>query len=309
MNAITQTRAPVLTPTTFEQLVTFADIAAASEFVPKDFRGRPGNIMLAVQMGSELGLSPMQSLQSIAVINGRPGVWGDGLIGLCRQSPLCEDIIERIDGEGDAREAVCIAKRRGSAPVEGRFSVSDAKRAQLWGKDIWAKYPDRMLRSRARSYALRDAFPDVLRGLKMGEELIDTPADDWRGPTIDASPETITKPAPDSSPPQQPLQAAKRDYEAEKPKPRLTQAQFLDGLDSELRLAPDADAVQALLTSSRVASATEHFTGDAAERLAGWIARAHARQQALRDDAAEVAVPAMDSTDDWPLADDVMAQA
>jgi hypothetical protein len=189
LNAITKTDPrPVLMPQTFDQLVRFAELAANTDMVPKDFKGKPGNIMLAVQMGSELGLSPMQSLSSIAVINGRPGVWGDGLIGLCRQSPLCQDIVETITGEGDARTATCTATRRGSTPVTAQFSAADAKKAGLWGKSIWAQYPDRMLQNRARGFALRDAFPDLLRGLKTAEELRDTPADDFKGTTIEAAP-------------------------------------------------------------------------------------------------------------------------
>ena len=180
---------PILMPQTFDQLVMFSEMAAQSELVPKDYRGKPANIMLSVQMGSELGLSPMQSLLSIAVINGRPGVWGDGLIGLCRQSPLCEDITEWFEDEGDERSALCTAKRKGAHPCTSRFSVADAKRAGLWGKDIWQKYPDRMLQNRARGYALRDAFPDLLRGLKTVEELRDTPADTFGGQTINAEPE------------------------------------------------------------------------------------------------------------------------
>lgn len=206
MNAVTKystlsTVTPVLMPQTFDQLVRFAELAAASGLVPKDYANKPGAIMIAVQMGSELGLSPMQSIQSIAIINGRPGVWGDGLIGLCRGSPLCEDIIETMEGEGDARTATCVAKRRGATPSIGKFSVADAKRAGLWGKNIWAAYPDRMLQNRARGFSLRDAFPDILRGLKTVEELRDTPPDTYRGPTLDAQAEVYAPPQTVSSQP------------------------------------------------------------------------------------------------------------
>lgn len=177
MNAITPTR-PVLNPTTFDQLLRFSEFAAQSDLMPRDYKGKPANIFLAVQMGSELGLSPMQALNSISVINGRPGVWGDGLIGICRQSPLCQDIQENIEGEGDARAATCIATRRGSSPCIARFSVADAKKAGLWNKQgPWQQYPERMLQNRARGFALRDAFPDLLRGLKTVEELRDIPSE------------------------------------------------------------------------------------------------------------------------------------
>lgn len=314
----------ILRPSNFAELADFARLAANSDLVPRDYRGKAGNIMIACQMGSELGLSPMQSLSSIAVINGRPGVWGDGLIGLCRASPLCEDITETLTGEGDDRVAVCIAKRKGAAPVEGRFSVADAKRAGLWGKDIWAKYPDRMLQNRARGFALRDAFPDVLRGLQAGEELMDTPPDKPQGATIDADRTPLQlpptepqylfrpehRPEPSStSPPPTPLHQAKQNHEAsrtplgtpdhvEEQKPQ-TIAQFLDSLDRELLHAPDSFALVALLQGPRIEQAKKHLKGEARQRLAYWIGRAEGRLAELRaaeqaqakaDDAAEAAI-------------------
>lgn len=189
----------ILRPQNFSELATFANMAAKSAMVPPSFRNKPEDIMLAIQMGSELGLAPMQSLQNVAVINNRPSVWGDALIGLCRASPQCEDIAEHIEGEGDARVAVCMAKRRGSTPVTVRFSVADAKRAGLWGKQgPWQQYPDRMLQMRARGFALRDAFPDLLKGIITAEEARDMPdkPDTFTGPTIEATAE----PAPPAEP-------------------------------------------------------------------------------------------------------------
>src|SRR5208282_971538 len=170
----------IFQPTSFGELVRWAEFIQQSDLLPRDYRGKPSNIVLACQMGSEVGLSPMQALAGIAVINGRPGIWGDALIGLCRQSPLCEDIQETVEGDGDARVAVCTAKRKGATVVVARFSVGDAKRAGLASKDIWKAYPDRMLRMRARGFALRDAFPDILRGLKTAEELQDYPTIEGR---------------------------------------------------------------------------------------------------------------------------------
>jgi hypothetical protein len=77
----------------------------------------------------------MQSLQSIAVVNGRPSVYGDTALAVCKGSPVCEWVRETIEGEGEHMVAVCQAKRRGDAqPVESRFGVAEAKKAGLWGK-------------------------------------------------------------------------------------------------------------------------------------------------------------------------------
>lgn len=192
---------PVLQPQSFQELVRFAEMAAGSDLMPKDYRSKPANIMLAVQMGSEVGLSPMQAIQNIAVINGRPSLWGDAMLGLVRRDTKCQDVHEVIAGDGDARTATCTVKRTSSSDTVRSFSVGDAKKAGLWGKQgPWLQYPDRMLQMRARGFALRDAFPDVLRGLISAEEAADTPVDNFRGTTLKAAAEPVQQ-APAAPPP------------------------------------------------------------------------------------------------------------
>jgi hypothetical protein len=166
-----------------------------ADFAPKDFRGKPESCLLAIQHGAELGLSPMQSLQSIAVVNGRPSVYGDTALAVCKGSPVCEWVRETIEGEGEHMVAVCQAKRRGDAqPVESRFGVAEAKKAGLWGKQgPWTQYPRRMLQMRARGFALRDAFPDVLRGLVTAEEAADYTH-------VEPEPVRVTQPAQPTPP-------------------------------------------------------------------------------------------------------------
>lgn len=153
-------------PTNMEQAMKLAELVARSDLAPKDYRGKPGNVFVAMQMGHELGLSPMQSIQNIAVINGRPSVWGDALLALCQAHPSFVDIIETDDGQ----TATCAVKRRGRTDVERSFSMDDAKRANLLGNATWKTYPQRMRQMRARGFALRDAFADALRGLSSAEE-------------------------------------------------------------------------------------------------------------------------------------------
>ena len=156
----------------------FGDLVAASEFAPKDFRGKGGSCVLAIQFGAEIGLSPMQALQSIAVVNGRPSIYGDAALAVVKASPLCEYVTETVEGEGDRMVATCTAQRRGDpSPTVRQFSVVDAKQAQLWGKPgPWTQYARRMLQMRARGFCLRDCFPDVLKGLVTAEEAQDYPA-------------------------------------------------------------------------------------------------------------------------------------
>lgn len=160
-----------LVPKTLQEAMEFAKIISDTDFVPKDYRNKPGNILVAVQMGAEVGLPPMQALQGIAVINGRPSIWGDAMWALVKNSTLCEWTDETFDDA--SMTATCMVKRRGSPVVVRTFSKSDAEKAQLWGKDTYKQYPRRMLQMRARAYACRDALPEVLKGLSSREEAAD----------------------------------------------------------------------------------------------------------------------------------------
>ncbi len=71
----TQRASTGLALATFDDAYRFAQMVAKSEFAPKDFRGKPESCLLAIQHGSEIGLSPMQSLQNIACINGTSFVY------------------------------------------------------------------------------------------------------------------------------------------------------------------------------------------------------------------------------------------
>ena len=231
----------ILRPSNFGELMTFAQMAAKSKMVPAAMQGKPEDIMLAIQMGSELGLAPMQAIQNVAVINGRPAVWGDALIGLCRASPQCEDVQERMEGDGDTLAAICVAKRRGASPVTARFAVADAKKAGLWGKQgPWQQYPARMLQLRARGFALRDAFPDVLRGIISAEEARDIPADkSFTGTTVDAVVEPVTPPLP--------------------AKPQMTIEAWVDGTIARFAAAVTQEDVDALCQNEILGNALERL--------------------------------------------------
>jgi hypothetical protein len=301
MNAIAKpTHAAVvpagLRPQSFAELERFAAMAAKSSMVPKDYINRPENIMVAIQMGSELGLAPLQSLQNISVINGRPAIWGDAMIGLCRASPACEDIIESIAGDGDAMIATCVAKRRGSTPITSRFGVADAKRAGLWNKGgTWQQYPNRMLQMRARGFALRDAFPDLLRGLISAEEAADIPPDSFAGTTVDhaevkAEPqdERMAKLAPtyEERPP------------IAKSPPAKTDEKWRDYL-GKMRLACGATTSRAEVE----AIGSRPSVADAAENGPEWV------QDEVRDILFDAYAKWDASTDGWPGPDPEKATA
>lgn len=167
-------------PQNFEETWRIANAVAIAGMAPKGL-DTPEKAMIAIMHGAEIGLAPMMALQSIAVVNGRPSLWGDAALALVQASGKMVSIKEWIDGVGDARIAYCHVVRKGDGePKIGKFSVTDAKQAGLWNKKgrngeptPWITYPERMLQLRARGFALRDKFADVLRGLAIAEEMQD----------------------------------------------------------------------------------------------------------------------------------------
>lgn len=166
-----------LVPKTLSEAMQFAEMVATSSFVPAQMKGKPGDVMIAIQYGLELGLSPLQGIQNVAIINGRSCVWGDAMLALCLARPDFEDIQETMsDLTNDKQTAHCTVMRKGRSPVTKTFSIEDAKKAKLWGKDgTWSQYPGRMLQMRARGFALRDAYADALKGIIAREEAQDIP--------------------------------------------------------------------------------------------------------------------------------------
>lgn len=168
-------------------------------------------IMIGIMKGAEVGLPPITALSTIAIINNRPCIFGDGAMALIQSSGQVERYVEYFESEenpgsplidemgnidhspqiGDFPRdftAVCKIWRKGQdEPYVGRFSVRDAQRAGLWGdpkRKPWLQHPKRMLRMRARSFPMRDGFADCLFGLAIREEIEDLPPEEPPAPDL-----------------------------------------------------------------------------------------------------------------------------
>lgn len=262
-----------LAPTNLTEALKFAEMMAKSAMVPTAYKGKAEDVIVALQMGWELGLQPMQALQNIACINGKPSVYGDALLAIVKGSSVCQDVMEKELGtmaQGDAYGYECIAIRKGKSPVRATFTVGDAKKAGLWGKQgPWTTYPKRMLQMRARGFALRDAFPDVLKGIITAEEAGDLPEKEvnaaplagqtppkppaskkvdkgaGKGAVIDGETGEVLPPAdsaPQSSEPQQQTPPAEPNETASSASDPSEWPLYVPGQDAPLGTFPDSEA-------------------------------------------------------------------
>ena len=178
-----------LQPQNFTEAVEFSSQVANTSFVPDSFRGKPDEILAAIQYGSELGLSPLTSLNSLAVIKGKVTMYANTMRALVDASGLMSKCV--VEWDAEKLHATVIVQRVGREEAASHsFGLADAKAAGLAGRDMYKKYPKQMYVSRAMSFAMRYEFADVLKGIMGAEEMGDVvdPSED----DVEILPQTTT---------------------------------------------------------------------------------------------------------------------
>lgn len=192
-----------------ENMMKYASTLLASGLCPSHFyekkdnngipvisSGKPEAVVMVLQHGFEVGLSPMQALQQVIPVNGLVSIKGDGAKSLIFGSGVLfpNSWVEKESGsikEENYTFSITAKRKDNGMQLTRTFSVNDAKRAGLWitkdkieGKDgwkwkksAWYKYPDRMVRYRCLGFIARDLFSDVLAGMYTSEEAQDLPQD------------------------------------------------------------------------------------------------------------------------------------
>lgn len=174
-------------PTTVEEAARMAQAVIIGGFAPDSYKNDPNMIMLGIMAAMEAGLAPLYGLRQIAIISGRPVIWGDAAMALVQSRDLIDDYNEVQIGTkptdtdlskwpDDYGWQVTIKRKGQKGEYVSVFTVGMAKRARLWlnpKKVPWIEHPDRMLKVRARAFALRDGFADALAGLGIREEVED----------------------------------------------------------------------------------------------------------------------------------------
>jgi hypothetical protein len=171
---------------TVETFGRLADQIANTDFVPKNMRGKPAAVLACMMYGAELGLGPLQSLHSIQSVEGAVGMKPEGMRGHVAANG------HRIWPSEYTHERVTMCGWRKGDPADAVVSVTwtmaDANKAGLGGKDVWKKYPRAMLLARATSELCRLHFADVIGGLSYTpeemEDFGDTPPIAWSAPIV-----------------------------------------------------------------------------------------------------------------------------
>ena len=234
---VSKARLPTIAaPTNWTELMHFCESISKSDLVPKDFRDKPANLAIAISMGNECGLHWAQAIQSIAVINGRPSLWGDGALAVCMAHPDWEWLDEN---ESTDTCGVTTIKRRGYEPQRYEFTLEMARTGGMLGKDTYKSHQKAMLQRRARARCMSATFADALKGIAFAEDVQQLPERDIGGGTAEATP-TKARAVQEK--------LAERKAAKDPQPPKVETGTVIDGSTGEVM---DADAIIKKLTEAK----------------------------------------------------------
>ncbi len=166
---------------TYESASKWGEMISKSGFCPADCRGNIAEILMRIEYGVSLGLSPLHALREVKTApNGAVFVSSEAKLALCLARPdICEFVKESFDEQ--TQTAICEVKRKGTPKIyKGTYSAAMAQKKGLWGKSgPWTMNPKKMLAHRARTPILALAFPDILKGIAAPSNVSVNNTDDW----------------------------------------------------------------------------------------------------------------------------------
>jgi hypothetical protein len=166
----------------FGAMVERAQALIDSGFLPKHLT-KPEQVVTVAMMGRELGLQMMQALRKIYVVNGTATLGAELMLALVNKTGQLEDM--KVEDDGQA--CTVVMKRKGRRPHTERFSLADAQRMGLLGKDNWKKQPATMRKWRAISACCRVVFPDAIGGMHTPEEVEPSLVVDAKGELVEGA--------------------------------------------------------------------------------------------------------------------------
>ena len=210
-----------LNPADLKGQMELAKVLGMSALLPQALRGKPADVLVTVMYGREMGLSPMQAIQGIYVVNGRPTCGGKLLLAKVRQAG------HRVKVEATDKAARVTITRSDDRenPHTEEFTWADAERAKLTTKDTWKSWPKQMLTWRAVSNAVNVQCPEVAMGFEITELVQDELAQPERPTLAQVAADRVAAPSPAA-----PTQAATADEPVD--------AEVVD--DDEIRAAVEA---------------------------------------------------------------------
>lgn len=238
-----------LVPTNLDEAWRFSEALSRSELVPPQYQGKAANVLAAFYMAADLGISAMQAMREIHVVEGKPSASSALKVALVKQSPLC---LKWECVETTKEKATFTTQRHGDLkPTTLTFTIQQARDAGLIKpKSGWEKFPENMLRARAASFLADLVYPDVVKGLRTTEEVQEIEKQEREIPGERVASETFAPPAPTQAPSSQTVEHAAAETEPASPAPTSPEApatpDVAEVILNELEVVDTLPAIDAL---------------------------------------------------------------
>jgi hypothetical protein len=143
---------------------------AASDIIPKDFKGKPANVFLAIEMAHRLNLGTMEVMQNLYVVHGTPSLSSKFLIGLANRSGRFRGGL-RFDANAEVGSVRCYATdRETEEELEVTVTMAQAVKAGWANNSKYDEIPEQMLSYRAATFFVRRYCPEVMLGMMTVDE-------------------------------------------------------------------------------------------------------------------------------------------
>lgn len=155
------------TPTEWQTMMQIAETVVKSGLAPTEVN-TPQKALIIMLKARELGVPPMQALSTIHVVKGKPTLAADLMVGLLRREGHRVWVVKTT-----GQDCVMKGHRKGESEhtIEVVFTIEDAAKAGLTGKETWKQYTPQLLYARCASRISRMIAPDVLAGMYTAEEM------------------------------------------------------------------------------------------------------------------------------------------
>lgn len=163
----------------FEDAQRIGKALASSKLVPPQFQGQEGlaNCLVALEIASRMNLSPLQVMQNLHMIHGRPSWSSQFIIGLINSCGRFAPLQYELTGEGNTLACTCLATEKSSGKeLRGPIVTMEMAKREGWSTKAgskWATMPEVMIRYRAAAFFGRLYIPELLVGLQTEDEVID----------------------------------------------------------------------------------------------------------------------------------------
>lgn len=146
---------------TLPDKMRYAEALASASLLPRAYQKQPGNVLLAMELGDALGIRPIQAINAVHVIEGKPSASADLIASLVRKAGHKL----RIRGNDQEATAEIIRADDPDYTFSVTWNLERARVAGLLGKGVWKNYPAAMLKARAITEVAREGASDALYGV------------------------------------------------------------------------------------------------------------------------------------------------